>query len=176
VATPSDLGELPRYVGGTQSIFDDLIGPSLSHAAPLGNTIALWNGELTGEEKVGELDCVRLRAPPSVIGPARVARSWWLAPSRGYALAQCCECGTWATGSTASKRTVNTVEEWIQTPDAIWVPRVVTKRVYIQQREGEEQLGRVDRTELVSWAINVDIADDVFEIELPETTEFRQID
>ncbi len=176
VATPKELGELPRYVGGIPIVFGDLIGPALRHSPPLGETIAGWDAELAGEEQVADLKCLRLTAPPQAVGPARVTRSWWLAPSKGYALAQYCECGTWEAGDTASKRNVYTVEEWIQTSDGFWIPKTVSERVYIRKRGGEEQLGRIDRTELLSVAVNIEIPDDVFRIELPETTEMRRMD
>jgi len=176
VATPKELGELPRYVGGVPIIFGDLISPALRHSPPLGETIAEWDADLAGEEQVADLKCLRLTAPPQAVGPARVTRSWWLAPSKGYALAQYCQCGTWEAGDTASKRNVYTVEDWIQTSDGLWIPREVSERVYVRKRGGEEQLGRVDRTELLSIAVNIEIPEDVFRIELPETTQMIRMD
>ena len=65
---------------------------------------------------------------------------------------------------------MKTVEEWMESTDVGWVPKVVTYRVYIQKRGAEEELARVDRTELLSAAFNIAVPDEVFELDLPEHT------
>lgn len=174
VTTPRDLSELPRYsgIGHAASIFVDLIGPAFNHGLPLGEKIASWGGQLSGEEEVAGLKCLHLETPSQKVPKdANIIRHWWLAPSKGYALAQQSEEITWPPPQrTAFRRNVDTVEQWMQTGDSLWVPKVVVRRVYIQLRDAEEALRRVDRIELVSAAFNTSMPDELFHFDPPETT------
>lgn len=175
VTVPKYLSEVARYLGGVPPTISDLIHPAFNHYLALGDLIESFGGQVVGEQEVGQLPCLWLTTPPHSGGGAQTVRSWWLAPSKGYAPAQYSEDITWPTKGSA-KRNVHTVEEWTQASDGIWIPKLVTKRVYVQTAGGDEELRRVDKTEVLSVALNMAVPDEVFDLDLPETTRIRQMD
>ena len=70
----------------------------------------------------------------------------------------------------AAKRTLYTVNDWLRAPDGTWLPKGITKEVYVQQRGGTEELRRIDRTEIVSADVNIPVGDSVFKLDLPAST------
>ena len=53
-------------------------------------------------------------------------------------------------------------------------PRLVTKRLYIKEMGGEEELRGTVTTELVSSEFSADITEELFRVDLPEGTRVIQ--
>ncbi len=170
VAHVTDLTELPRWVHAVTNPVWFAIGPAYAHSLPLGGLIRAWGGRLVDVEEVNGEACYHLTADPRPGTVWQITRSWWLSPSKGYAVVRYVEEIVWETGQTASKRTEDAVEEWSVMGSNIWIPRIVTQRVYIRKRGGVENLGATQTTTMLAGAPNVDVSDDVFRLELPDTT------
>ncbi len=169
------LWRLPQYVGMGHSgmIFWHLVGPSFARADPLGTEFRLRDARLAGEERVGDTACLRLDAPAEDVPVnATLTRSWWVAPGKGYALVQVEEVASWPAGEKVSgKRRVETVREWMQTDGGTWVPTVVTRRSYMQEVGGQEELLGTTTMGLVRGEFNTEVREDLFQVDLPEGAE-----
>lgn len=169
-----NLGELPRLVGGVRTPFSEAIGPAFNHSLPLGSLIRAWGGRLAAVEEVNGEPCYHLTAGPQFGSGWQITRSWWLSPSKGYAPVRYLEDVVWETGQTAEKRSEHTVEEWLQVRSTLWLPRIVTKRIYIRKQGGLEQLEGTQTTTMLASDPDADVSDNLFRLELPDMTRATQ--
>ncbi|UCC68516.1 MAG: hypothetical protein JSV79_00850 [Armatimonadota bacterium] len=175
VAVVQDLPDLPSYtgLGNAGPLYLYAIGPSFNRSTSVKADIARSGGQVVSREEVSGLVCWHMSAPEVAGRGWQLTRSWWIGPSADRAVVQYSELITWTEGPTQQKETLHTVSEWLESAPDVWLPKVVTRRVLIQPRGGQEKLARVDTTKLLAAAANIAIEDTVFELELPEGTTER---
>ena len=160
--------ELPTLVGGPSGLLGRVLGPQLTQIPPLGTELrSTYRAQEAGDEVIAGLHCVRLVGPTEDHGTFQLTRSWWVAPEKGYALAQYAEDAAWTPPvKSVSRRQVCTVGKWMQV-DGIWLPEECVLSTFGQPAGGTEQLYRTEKTTIVTAAVNTPIGDDVFALPKP---------
>jgi len=167
VTAVTDLAQLPRLLSLPQGLLDAVVRAQVIHDALLGDALrGVYKAKQEGEEEVAGVHCLRFVGPTMDHGSWQSTYTWWIAPQKGYALAQYADEGTWTPPGTATyRKDVETVEQWMQTEDGFWLPEVTVKRTYIQNTgAAEPELRRVDTTTILSSAVNIPISDEVFKV------------
>ena len=169
---PQSPAELQRLLSLPSGLLKTVLQAAVTHVSPLGDTmLSDYSADLTCEEHVAGLHCLRFVGQPIQSSNWQMVPSWWIAPERDFAVVQHAEDITWSPPSqVVSRRNVSTVEQWMQSADGFWLPEVTVKRVYLQDRDAEPELARVDTSTILSAAVNISIPDEVFDLNLPETT------
>lgn len=169
---PQSPDELQRVLSLPSGLLKTVLRSAVTHVSPLGDTmISAYSADLTCEEHVAGLRCLRFVGQPIQSSNWQIVHSWWIAPERDFAVVQYAEDITWSpTSRVVSRRNVSTVEQWMQSADGFWLPEVTVQRVYLQDRDAEPELARVDTSTILSAAVNISIPDEVFDLNLPETT------
>lgn len=159
-ATPLRLDEVSKYVslGGMNLLMIWPLAHSVVHGRSLREHILLRADEgleTVGQESIGDDSCVVLSAPQE-----RTPSRFWICPDKDYAVAR------YEYDREDGRLAVFEVREWMKVGSS-WLPRVAV--VYnVDQETGERSPG--ERCEIVSAAFNIPVAEDRFQIQLPEET------
>ncbi len=174
----TDLSKLRHYVSlaTVRTVMHWPLDAACTHQQPFGERLRSWSTaplQLVTMDRVGDLPCYVLLVPPVSAGSeAQVTQRLWVAPQRGYAVAKFEQDFAISSGEPVSRvRIVDEVGEWLHPIEGLWLPKVVTSHRYHQDRAtGEEKAVRTEQSQVISATFNTPIPDEVFQIDLPDTT------
>lgn len=162
---PESLSQLPTLLSLPAGLLQPAVERAVCQTPPLGDALRdVYKAQQVGEETVSGLSCLRFVGAVEKDGRVELVRSWWVAPEKGYAVVQRSQEITWTPpGRVSFKKTVDTVEKWMQAADGFWLPEVTVTRWYLQPTgAAAPELQRIDTATLLSSAVNIPVSDEAF--------------
>jgi hypothetical protein len=164
VSIPQTLDDLSRHISPPHGLLEFTLMPGAAQAPPLGDAFEAVGVQQDGEEAVGGIACLRFASPTTAAPAGSETNTWWIAPSKGYAVAQhAYKQVVDRPGEEKFTRTVvDSCEHWVEV-QGIWLPQVTVRRWYLQKAsEAEAVLHSTATTSILSASVNAPVSDEVF--------------